>query len=392
MKREILILIPHYLPGYKIGGPLTSIKNMIDHISSHFHFSLLTSDRDLGDNLPFKNIRTNTWQVVDQYRIYYLRKNVFSIFRFITIINKSKPQILYISGLFTPFFSIYPVFLNKLGIIRPDAIVVAPKGELYLEALKYNSLKKAVYLSSARKLKFYKNIYFQASSAEEKQMLIDTLKIKPIKIAIAPNLPRKMNQVEEAASQTMTKVNNDVINLAFISRIAKGKNLEYAFDILSKVSAKTKFRIYGPIEDQYVWDLCLKKAGDLPSNVTYEYMGVADRDEVCNILMQNDLLFFPTSAENFGHVISESLSVGTPVLISDNTPWKDLVSDGLGWDINLDSPEKFIEVLNKKLPETKKQSTREQRLKIIKSYHERLDTEKIINDHLSLFSDVCETR
>lgn len=35
-----------------------------------------------------------------------------------------------------------------------------------------------------------------------------------------------------------------------------------------------------------------------------------------------DLFVFPTLGENFGHVVIESLSAGTPVFMSNTTPWK----------------------------------------------------------------------
>ena len=38
------------------------------------------------------------------------------------------------------------------------------------------------------------------------------------------------------------------------------------------------------------------------------------------MFQEYDLLFLPTKGENFGHVILESMSAGTPVLISDTTP------------------------------------------------------------------------
>jgi glycosyltransferase involved in cell wall biosynthesis len=44
------------------------------------------------------------------------------------------------------------------------------------------------------------------------------------------------------------------------------------------------------------------------------------------ILHKYDLFILPTLNENFGHSIVESLSVGTPVLISDNTPWRSSAS------------------------------------------------------------------
>ena len=38
----------------------------------------------------------------------------------------------------------------------------------------------------------------------------------------------------------------------------------------------------------------------------------------------NDFLILPTKGENFGHVIAESLSASLPVIISQNTPWRNL--------------------------------------------------------------------
>jgi hypothetical protein len=37
--------------------------------------------------------------------------------------------------------------------------------------------------------------------------------------------------------------------------------------------------------------------------------------------------------------------VGVPILISDNTPWRDLQSNKIGWDVNLNNREDWIKVL-----------------------------------------------
>ncbi len=58
-------------------------------------------------------------------------------------------------------------------------------------------------------------------------------------------------------------------------------------------------------------------------------------------------MVLPTLNENFGHVIWESLAAGCPVLLSDQTPWRDLSSKGAGWDIPLNSPEIFVEQLQR---------------------------------------------
>jgi glycosyltransferase involved in cell wall biosynthesis len=54
---------------------------------------------------------------------------------------------------------------------------------------------------------------------------------------------------------------------------------------------------------------------------------------------------FPTHGGNYGHVIAELLSVGTPVLLSDQTPWRDLTIDGLGRDLALENMDGFVKVI-----------------------------------------------
>ena len=55
----------------------------------------------------------------------------------------------------------------------------------------------------------------------------------------------------------------------------------------------------------------------------------------------------PTLGENFGHVILEALCGGTPVLLSNQTPWLHLEEKGIGWDVPLDDAEGFKKNLQK---------------------------------------------
>src|SRR5690606_20694183 len=63
--------------------------------------------------------------------------------------------------------------------------------------------------------------------------------------------------------------------------------------------------------------------------------------QVAALFSKYDLFFLPTRGENYGHVIAEALSMGTPVLISDQTPWRELQADDLGWDVPLASVAEF---------------------------------------------------
>ena len=74
-------------------------------------------------------------------------------------------------------------------------------------------------------------------------------------------------------------------------------------------------------------------------------MGEVPNDEIEQVLIAHDIFALPTKGENFGHAIFESLAAGRPVVISDQTPWQGLSQWKSGWDISLDNPAKFTEVI-----------------------------------------------
>ena len=57
-------------------------------------------------------------------------------------------------------------------------------------------------------------------------------------------------------------------------------------------------------------------------------------------------LLMPSLTENFSYTVLESLQAGIPVLISDQTPWRDLQSQRVGWDLPLENREPWLVVLS----------------------------------------------
>jgi glycosyltransferase involved in cell wall biosynthesis len=47
-----------------------------------------------------------------------------------------------------------------------------------------------------------------------------------------------------------------------------------------------------------------------------------------------DVFVLPSFSENFGMVVPESLSAGTPVITTTGTPWSELEEVGCGWQVN----------------------------------------------------------
>ena len=80
-------------------------------------------------------------------------------------------------------------------------------------------------------------------------------------------------------------------------------------------------------------------------HVAITYRGGVEHSRVFDVMAGYDVFFLPTLGENFGHVIMEAMAAGTPVLISDCTPWRGLADLGVGHDLSLTDEDAFIAAL-----------------------------------------------
>lgn len=345
-KLTILIFIPYYLPGYKSGGPVRTIANMVDHLGDVFNFLIVTRDRDSQDSVSYKNIKINQWNRVGKSYVYYLSPDKLKFSTITRIIKNTKYDVLYLNSYFSLIFAVLPIMVNKLILRDKKQIVLAPRGEFSRGALNIRGFKKKLFITACSIIGLHKSVTFQASSDFEENDIMNNISNRHyLKIKIAPNLPQKLDYTETGFPEIKKKSNP--CRLVFLSRISPKKNLEYALLILSNVTVAVEFSIYGPIGNRAYWHKCQKIINNLHDNIKVQYMGDIKHELVRETLESYDLFFFPTAGENFGHVILESFSAGTPVLISDTTPWRNLQSLGVGWDISLSKRKDFIDIIEK---------------------------------------------
>jgi glycosyltransferase involved in cell wall biosynthesis len=121
----------------------------------------------------------------------------------------------------------------------------------------------------------------------------------------------------------------------FAARIAPTKNLLFVLEVLSRCTGSIHLDIVGPLEVPDYWAQCRALMQQLPPTVTAEYVGEAAHHDLQRRLSGYDVMLLPTLGENFGHVIVEAWAAGCPVIVSDRTPWRDLRSRDLGWDLPL---------------------------------------------------------
>ena len=339
-KEIILSSVAHYLPGSKSGGPLVSVRNICDGLCSEFDFKLLTADRDLGDTASYPDVSTATWYGVGNAQVNYLSPSERDFRAICRAISQTEHDLLYLNSFFASWATIFPLLGRQLGLVPRKPLLLAPRGEFSKGALALKANKKKAYLLAAKHLGLLRDVQWHASTEFEAEDIARTIGTDA-QIFIASDLPDQ----PPAVLPDGPRDGDPVLHIVFLSRISPKKNLEYAIDTLTHARVRVQFNIYGPAEDLDYWTRCQAKLKAMPRNVTWTYHGAVPPDEVPNIMRSNDLFFLPTHGENFGHVIAEALSMGTRVLLSDQTPWRELTSRGLGNDISLSKHEKFLEVI-----------------------------------------------
>jgi glycosyltransferase involved in cell wall biosynthesis len=343
----VLIFLPCYLPGYKSGGPIRTIANLIDQLGENFQFKIFTSDRDRLDKQPYKGVRVNEWNRVGKAMVYYCSPGNLSLYTIYKILSRTQYDILYLNSFFSPKFTVTPLLLRRLKLVPRKPTILAPRGELATPALKLKAWKKKPYMFAARSLDLYFSITWHASTLNEKNEIINNMvRVRRVMIAeqinIAENLPAAHGDLPESAVSKQP----GRLNIIFLSRICRMKNLGMTLDVLRNVKGRRiSFHIYGPVIDPDYWQQCEQMFHHLPEYVTAEYRGVVKNAEVIEVIGKYDLFFLPSLGENFGHAIWEAMAAGRPVLISDRTPWCGLRELGVGWDLPLSDPGSFREII-----------------------------------------------
>jgi len=345
----ILVFVPYYLPGYRSGGPARSIANLVAHLGTELRFVIVTADRDSGDAAPYPGVAAGERHRVGNADVIYLGAGQTRPDRVAALVNAIQPEVLYLNTFFSRAFSTNIVLLRRLGRIPRLPIVLAPRGEFSPGALRIKPRRKRAWLTASRALGIHRDVVWQASSPLEAADIRRCM--RPVErdgrspIVVAPIIACAERQPAPARRRDACSKPADRLRVAFLSRLSPKKNLLGALRILGDVRGDLDFNIFGPIEDERYWHACRAAIEALPSNVRAAYRGAVPPDRVADVLAQHDLFFFPTLGENYGHVIREALAAGTPVLVSDQTPWRDLAAAGVGWDLPLDRPDAFRDVL-----------------------------------------------
>jgi glycosyltransferase involved in cell wall biosynthesis len=344
----ILCFVDYYLPGYKYGGPIRSIANMVALLDDDFEFLIVTRDRDETDISPYPNVLIDQWNTVGQAKVFYASSATLSFLGVRRLLKETPHDVLYLNGFFSPLTTILPLIIRRLRLYWNKPVILAPRGSFSTGALALKETKKKIYIAFAKLTGIYSQLIWQASSEIEAEDIRCTFYSTPIgpDIIVACDLLSLPNQIiEEPASAKSDTRSPGSLRIIFLSRISPMKNLDYLLRVLNNVKATVALSIYGPNEDSVYWSHCLSLIQTLPSNISVSYHGEVTYEQVEQTFASYDVFVFPTRGENFGHVIYEALASGTAVIVSDQTLWQSDPSGALEV-IPLERPDSWTLAIN----------------------------------------------
>ena len=334
MPLKLFITNDAYLPGFRFGGPVRSLANLVDWLGERYEIHIFTKDRDLGDKVGYPGLSANKWLSCGEVQIFYASPDQHKPERALKEMKRIQPDVVYLNGLWEAMTR--GLLKARLPRVR---YVIAPRGALGAGALAIKPLKKKLGLmlmrSSLQSLAWH--VTAESEAAEVRKEIGSQESI-----CMAANLLER--RVGDAISNLPPSRSAGPTRLVAFSRLSRKKNFDFLLSCLLSVDGAFELDIIGPEEDPAYASELKELAKQLGPNQAVHFLGEKSPTELTALLPKYDFFVLPTQHENFGHVFIEAWAAGLPVITSDQTPWRDLQAKGIGWDIPLSKRELWIEL------------------------------------------------
>lgn len=338
-KKKIIVFTDWYEPGYKAGGPIRSSVNFVINMKEDYHIYIFTGDRDLGDKQAYSQIKCNQWIERDGTQLFYASPALLNWKNILTHIRNIEPDYIYLNNMYSRYFTLYPLLMKRLGFIKAK-MVLAPRGMVKSTAVQYKSGKKKLFFQLLKLLDIPRRIVFHATDITE-ETDIKNLFGQAVHIKQISNFPPT-----QKAFPPIDKVSG-TMKIIFVGRVHPIKNLAFLLRCLQSVEGNILLTIVAAIEDRKYWADCKKIIENFTKTIKVQLNQDVPHHEIEQLINEHHLFVLPTFGENFGHAIFEALAAGRPVLISDQTPWRNLEQQHAGWDIPLNDEQQFINVMER---------------------------------------------
>jgi glycosyltransferase involved in cell wall biosynthesis len=337
-RKKILVFSDWFLPGFKAGGPIRSLANLVESLP--FDFWIVTRITDHHSTDPYPGVLEGEWtQLRENVRVCYVEDSSMQASFVKEILLTESFDYIYFNSLFSPLFTLLPLRIAR-NMKLAHRCVLAPRGMLKPGALSIKARKKKIFLFVSRLLGWFSDIRWHATNEQEEKEIIKHYGRKS-NVIVAPNLA---SHIDDHFDITHKDVGQ--LKLVSIARISSEKGILEALQFLKRANLKSGLEcvFYGTQQDAAYLQQCKQTASEIEgAHITFP--GEISPDEIPAALRKAHFFYMATWGENFGHAIAEALQHGKPAIISNRTPWRNLESVKAGWDLPLE-PSFFTTVLS----------------------------------------------
>lgn len=319
---RILHINASYKPAWKYGGPTVSISGLCEElVSAGIPTEVFTTTANGERELE---VAANEPTIVDGVIVTYFTRLTkdhthFSPKLLLKLWRNAKHyDVIHIHA----WWNMVSILSCFIALKRNVPVVVSPRGMLSSYTFNNDNVGKkgAIHRFLGKSLLSKVNIHVTAESEKRE---IENL-VHPKSFAIIPNL------IQLPSVVNAHQLDNAVFKIIFLSRIDAKKGLNILLDALKNVKHSWHLTIAGSGDVDYI-NLLKNQAKELTIADHITWAGFAG-DEKFRLLSEHDLFVLPSHNENFGNAVIESLSVGTPVLLSDGVGLSNYVKEkDLGW-------------------------------------------------------------
>lgn len=328
------ILFPlHLFYPSRVGGPANTIYWLCKALARRGHNVTVVATREGIDE---GRVELDKWVDTDGINVRYCdtaSKFSVDVIKFSIREIKRVDTVVFSSICFLPNF-----FIAIVAYLKGKKIVWSPRGELFETAIQGSRGKKLYF--TVLKYLLGKHILFHATSEVEKKVIRNYF--PKSEVVIIPNYMEVPDKEEVISNYS---------DLLYVGRIAPIKALEKLITGLglSKMFQQSSSRmlIVGGVEKQFeeYYQRLLKLVLNAGLHDKVDFVGSLTGKDKYKAYAAARYSFLVSNSENFGNVVIEALSQGTPVVASKGTPWAVLTDVKAGFWIE-NAPEEIAKTID----------------------------------------------
>lgn len=322
---RICVIVPSFFPAVFYGGTIFSIHESLK-LFSNKKLEIFVSTTSANGRTRLKVKKNIFLKLKQNYFVkYYFDEiiNRFSLFFLFGIWSDvRKSNIVYVQDI----FSIFAILGFVASRIYNKKCIIAPRGSLSEYSLKSRFYwLKMIWIFLFLKI-MNKNFFWHVTSEFEKK---DIFKLNLNgKIFIIPNFIKfDLKKIKKLKSLNSISLNNTkkVLKIGTLTRLDKKKGLLNLIRAFSKLKTKQDVHLFICGEDHGLKQEIKKEIKIWSLNKKVTILKPLYGIKKYQFLKMLDVFCLPSKNENFGNVYLESLRVGTPIIASKFTPWKNVI-------------------------------------------------------------------